>query len=160
MWNKHGLEDFKNLTFVLVKDGERNFMEVNTTKKGEFYPVRDSCKREGDPAEGCIETDSFYYSREVYTTDEPIEIQIYHEDRLIVNDTLLPTTQRTLSVRQMNCNHNTYLLSPQSILAKTAFGSATPTTAPGTPKAKSASIWNICRAPATVSPSPPTTSPI
>ena len=65
MWNKHGLEDFKNLTFVLVKDGERNFMEVNTTIKGEFYPVRDSCKREGDPAEGCIETDSFYYSREV-----------------------------------------------------------------------------------------------
>lgn len=160
MWNKHGLEDFKNLTFVLVKDGERNFMEVNTTIKGEFYPVRDSCKREGDPAEGCIETDSFYYSREVYTTDEPIEIQIYHEDRLIVNDTLLPTTQRTLSVRQMNCNHNTYLLSPQSILAKTAFGSAAPTTVPGTPKVKSASIWNICRAPATVSPSPPTTSPI
>ena len=159
MWNKHGLEDFKNLTFELVKDGEGYLMEENTTKTGEFFPVRDSCKLEGDPAEGCIETDSFYYSREVYTTDEPIKIQIYHEGRLLINDTLLPTTQRTLNVRQMNCNHNTYSpSSSSSVIAKTVFGSAVPTTAPGTPRKRTASIWSICRVPATVSLSPLTTN--
>lgn len=149
MWNKHGLEDFKNLTFELVKDGVRYSMEENTTKKGEFYPVRDSCRLEGDPAEGCTETDSFYYSREVYTTDEPIKIQIYHKDRLVLEDTLLPTTQRTLSVRQMNCNHNTFSLCLYFIVGRIAFGSAEATTAPGTPKARCATIWSICRAPAT-----------
>ena len=35
---------------------------MDTTTSGKYYPVRDSCDKDGDPAEKCVYTEALYYN--------------------------------------------------------------------------------------------------
>ena len=36
---------------------------MDTTTSGKYYPVRDSCDKDGDPAEKCVYTEALYYNK-------------------------------------------------------------------------------------------------
>lgn len=46
-------------------------MELNPFSEtfGENYPIRDACKEKGDPKEGCVNTDAFYFRVEIPKED-------------------------------------------------------------------------------------------
>ena len=56
-WVEEGLESFKGANFSI--DDQK--LEMDTTTSGKFYPVHDSCSKEGDPAEKCVYTEALYY---------------------------------------------------------------------------------------------------
>ena len=57
-WVEEGLESFRGADFSV--DDKK--MEMDTTTSGKFYPVSDSCNKEGDPEERCVYTEALYYN--------------------------------------------------------------------------------------------------
>ena len=63
-------------------------MDPDTTSTGAFYPVRDSCNRDGDPEEGCVYTSALYYKVDIPFSNSSLPFTLSHDKSLIVEDTL------------------------------------------------------------------------
>ena len=84
-------------------------MDPDTTSTGAFYPVRDSCNRDGDPEEGCVYTSALYYKEDIPFSNSSLPITQSHDKTFIVEDTLVPVVERKLYVHDLNCDHDTQL---------------------------------------------------
>ena len=82
-------------------------MDPVTTSTGVFYPVRDSCNRDGDPEEGCVYTSALYYKVDIPFSNSSLPFTLSHDKSLIVEDTLIPVVERKLYVHDLNCDHDT-----------------------------------------------------
>lgn len=51
------MEEFKGAKFTY----EKTPLDMMTTKTGKYYPVSDSCNKDGDPEEKCVYTDALFY---------------------------------------------------------------------------------------------------
>lgn len=91
-WNDESHNMFKDAHFSLdLDDFEMADFELNTDKPGHMYPVRDSCKENGDPDGGCkgAEAAYFKYSTKQYPKDEFVFSVFDEKDNSIVNATLV-----------------------------------------------------------------------
>ena len=52
------MDEFKDIEFVF---NNSTVMSAVTETPGKYYPVRDSCEKEGDPEEKCYTTQAMYY---------------------------------------------------------------------------------------------------
>ena len=103
IWKESGLNSFKDRKFYLTSH-VTTFSPVTTTS-GQYYPVRDSCKKDGDPAEGCLTTDALYYR--ATTTVSPsltTKIAVYGpSNEQIVNNEYKNSYVNTYSASQLSC---------------------------------------------------------
>ena len=80
-----------------------------TTTSGKYYPTRDSCKKDGDPAEGCLTTDALYYrfsaSLPASTTTRVIVYGPANE--LIVDGEYRNSYVDTYTASQLDCDDDT-----------------------------------------------------
>lgn len=56
-------------------------MPQTTATDGEYYPVRDSCKCDGDPAEGCYLTKALYYAANALLLNQKSEVVVLGRNR-------------------------------------------------------------------------------
>lgn len=107
IWKETGLDSFKNIDFYLA-DKSNKFLPVTTTS-GKYYPTRDSCKKDGDPAEGCLTTDALYYriaaSLPASATTRVIVKGPANE--LIVDGEYRNSYVNTYTASQLDCNKDT-----------------------------------------------------
>lgn len=82
-----GLNFFKDIQFNLEGGSE---MEAVTETTGDYYPVHDSCDKEGDPEEKCVLTDALYYKGFIPFRGHFIHIKLTHEDQVVI-DQKVPT---------------------------------------------------------------------
>ncbi|KAK8795677.1 hypothetical protein WA158_000334 [Blastocystis sp. Blastoise] len=64
-WNEKDRSSFAKSSFSLTTDFSSYSFDSITLSSGTNWPVRDSCKLEDDPSEGCIETKPQYYQVDV-----------------------------------------------------------------------------------------------
>ncbi|KAK8807442.1 hypothetical protein WA158_004201 [Blastocystis sp. Blastoise] len=77
-WTATDYKQFKGYNFNLTVTDENmyGFVESSDKTEMEFYPTRDSCKVEGDPSEGCIDTPILYYKATVPTPVGSVDVTI------------------------------------------------------------------------------------
>ena len=105
IWKDSGLESFKNISFYL-NGFESALSPVNSTS-GKYYPVRDKCRKIGDPREGCVLTGAYYYKT---TTTFPasstsLTFSIYGPSKESISKTSYDSIQTTYySVYELGCH--------------------------------------------------------
>lgn len=107
-WNTTGLKEFEGMHILAKVPNHQKEMEPITTSTGAFYPVRDSCNRDGDPEEGCVYTPALYYKVDIPYSNTSLPFTLSQGKSSIVEDTLIPVIERKLYVHDLNCDHDTY----------------------------------------------------
>lgn len=105
-WVENGLESFKGQSFTLNDDKE---MTVNQETSGKYYPVRDSCDKEGDPSEKCVLTDALFYQGYADVEKDSVSIKITNMDNTIVNQAFARTVTSYLSKSDLGCEDEEYI---------------------------------------------------
>ena len=106
-WVENGLETFEGQEFKL----NDKFMSENREKSGEYYPVRDSCDKDGDPAEKCILTDALFYQGYVPVTvyDTFVSVMIMSNNSSSVVGEQYPLSKTSyLSRSALGCTDEEY----------------------------------------------------
>ena len=103
IWKETGLNSFKNISFYLAN--KSNKFEPVTATSGQYYPTRDSCEKDGDPAEGCLTTDALYYrfSAKLPSTTTTRVIVYGPTNELIVDDEYKNGYVNTYTASQLDC---------------------------------------------------------
>lgn len=103
IWKETGLNSFKNISFYLAN--KSNKFEPVTATSGQYYPTRDSCKKDGDPAEGCLTTDALYYrfSAKLSSAATTRVIVYGPTNELIVDDEYKNGYVNTYTASQLDC---------------------------------------------------------
>ena len=83
-------------------------MTVNQEKTGSYYPVRDSCDKEGDPSEKCILTDALFYQGHIPVEKDNVNVKITNKDIQIVNQAYAKTVTSYLSKSDLGCEDEEY----------------------------------------------------
>ena len=105
IWKDSGLESFKNISFYL-DESESALYPVSSTS-GKYYPVRDKCRKIGDPREGCVLTGAYYYKT---TTTFPasstsLTFSIYGPSKESISGAYYDTIQTTYyNVYELGCH--------------------------------------------------------
>ena len=60
-------------------------MDAVTETIGKYYPVRDSCDKDGDPAEKCVYTQALFYQSYVSASSGPVSIEVSANSSSFVN---------------------------------------------------------------------------
>ena len=60
-------------------------MDAVTETTGKYYPVRDSCDKDGDPAEKCVYTQALFYQTYVSTSSDPVNVKVSANSSTFVN---------------------------------------------------------------------------
>ena len=105
-WVENGLETFEGQEFKL----NDKFMSENREKSGEYYPVRDSCDKDGDPAEKCILTDALFYQGLISVTvyDSYVSVVIMNNSSSVVGEQYPLSKTSYLSRSALGCTDEEY----------------------------------------------------
>ena len=60
-------------------------MDAVTETTGKYYPVRDSCDKDGDPAEKCVYTQALFYQSYVSASSGFVSIELEANSSTFVN---------------------------------------------------------------------------
>ena len=60
-------------------------MDAVTEATGKYYPVRDSCDKDGDPAEKCVYTQALFYQTYVSASSGPVNVKVSANSSTFVN---------------------------------------------------------------------------
>ena len=60
-------------------------MDAVTETTGKYYPVRDSCDKDGDPAEKCVYTQALFYQSYTFISSGPVNIKVSANSSTFVN---------------------------------------------------------------------------
>ena len=124
------MDFYKNATFTVNKVKAEN----DTETPGQYYPVRDSCKKKDDPTEGCMTTEGFFYKgyKEISPVSSSVTISVESSGNSIVSKTYDTTKTYHYSPSDLGCSKDTYSFSIslfiivqnvlQSVQAKEANG--------------------------------------
>ena len=85
-------------------------MEKVTITDGNYYPIRDECKQNSDPTEGCITTDALYYETQLSSNDN-IDILLKHGDHIIFSQTYPRHIQYVYDIYDFDCSNDKYGIS-------------------------------------------------
>ena len=105
-WKTNGIKQFDGLVFKV----NENVMEKVTTTDGNYYPIRDECKQNSDPTEGCITTDALYYETQLSSNDN-IDILLKHGDHIIFSQTYPRHIQYVYDIYDFDCSNDKYGIS-------------------------------------------------
>ena len=100
----NGIDFFRNASFYL-NDISSTF-DPSSRTSGKYYPVRDSCKKDGDPEEGCLTTDALYYQLSAVLPSTPyVRVVILgSSNETIVNERYRASFTETLTPSDINCD--------------------------------------------------------
>ena len=107
IWIDNGIDFFRGVSFYI--DNLGNKAEAVSKTSGNYYPVRDSCKKDGDPEEGCLTTDALYYRGEIPTPSSSYaHVVILGSSNETIVDGKYETSQvKTYSPSQLGCQKDT-----------------------------------------------------
>lgn len=129
-WVENGLDYFKGQEFKLNDE----LMSVSQEKSGKYYPVQDSCDKDGDPSEKCILTDALFYRgfAAVPTEESFVSVSIVSDDASTVVTEQYPISKTSyLSRTALGCSDDEYLFlysfllvmnALMTVLVKVVFG--------------------------------------
>ena len=130
-WVNGGMDFYKNATFTVNKVKA----VPDTETPGEYYPVRDSCKKKNDPTEGCMTTEGYFYKASKNISSiitSTVTINVESSGNSIVSKTYDTTKTYHYSPSDLGCSKDTYSFSIslfiivqnvlQSVQAKEANG--------------------------------------
>ena len=60
-------------------------MDAVPETTGKYYPVRDSCDKDGDPAEKCVYTQALFYQTYVSASNGPVNVKVSANSSTFVN---------------------------------------------------------------------------
>lgn len=60
-------------------------MDAVTETTGKYYPVRDSCDKDGDPAEKCVYTQALFYQSYTFISNGPVNVKVSANSSTFVN---------------------------------------------------------------------------
>ena len=60
-------------------------MDAVPETTGKYYPVRDSCDKDGDPAEKCVYTQALFYQTYVSASSGPVNVKVSANSSTFVN---------------------------------------------------------------------------
>ena len=60
-------------------------MNAVTETTGKYYPVRDSCDKDGDPAEKCVYTQALFYQTYASASSGPVNVKVSANSSTFVN---------------------------------------------------------------------------
>ena len=60
-------------------------MDAVPETTGKYYPVRDSCDKDGDPAEKCVYTQALFYQTYVSVSSGPVNVKVSANSSTFVN---------------------------------------------------------------------------
>ena len=60
-------------------------MDAVPETTGKYYPVRDSCDKDGDPAEKCVYTQALFYQSYASVSSGPVSIEVSANSSSFVN---------------------------------------------------------------------------
>ena len=104
IWMDNGIDFFRNASFYINNPGIKT--EAISKTSGKYYPVRDSCKKDGDPEEGCLTTDALYYQLSAVLPSTPyVRVVILgSSNETIVNERYRASFTETLTPSDINCD--------------------------------------------------------
>ena len=82
-------------------------MSKITSINGQFYPIRDECKKIGDPIEGCITTNALYYET-ILKTRDIVSVVITHKNNTILSESYPSHIQITYKDTDLGCSNDKY----------------------------------------------------
>lgn len=92
--------DFNSTIFFMGKEP----LPMYHTPQEYYSPLADSCKLKGDPAEGCLYSDSSFYSMNFTTGSGSLQIPILNGmEEVISNETIPSSKSSTYSKKALNC---------------------------------------------------------
>ena len=108
-WVNGGMDFYKNATFTINKVIAGN----DTETPGQYYPVRDSCKKKDDPTEGCMTTEGFFYkgSKEISPVSSSVTISIESSGNSIINKSYDTIKTYYYYPSDLGCSKDTYSFS-------------------------------------------------
>lgn len=107
-WTTKGLKEYNGLHINVFTNFNNEELVPFRNTTGHLYPIRDSCSHDGDPEEGCIYTDALFYKTNLQFVNDSFHVTLSHHNSVIVNDTVSPVLVKRVSVRELDCDHNTY----------------------------------------------------
>ena len=100
-WVEEGLESFRGADFSV--DDKK--MEMDTTTSGKFYPVHDSCDKEGDPEERCVYTEALYYKTTIpISSDGVTPVAVMSDGEIIASKTFNNQYSEIYTPSDLSCS--------------------------------------------------------
>lgn len=100
-WVEGGIAEFENLEFTV---NDSNSMIPDTSVDGKFYPVRDSCDKEGDPAEKCLTTAALHYKSTIEKSGDSVYVKINLGETNIVEEAYPYIKEEVYTSSDLNCH--------------------------------------------------------
>ena len=101
-WVEEGLESFKGADFSI--DDQK--LEMDTTTSGKFYPVHDSCSKEGDPAEKCVYTEALYYKTTIPISGSSTPVIIMSDGETIASGEYSNEYEEIYTPTDLSCSED------------------------------------------------------
>lgn len=103
-WVESGINEFKDLTFTT--NGVA--MAPSTETSGKYYPVRDSCEKDGDPEDKCVYTQAYYYQSYIPVSSGFVTASVFGNTSSIVNQQYESMHTEVYSESQLGCTDDEY----------------------------------------------------
>lgn len=106
-WNNQSIALFSTAHFSL-SNAQVDF-KPHTESSGSFYPMRDACKKKGDPAEGCVSTDAYMYKGYMSSqSSSQTSIRITSDGNELVDSSYSTEKVKYYSRSQLGCSKDSY----------------------------------------------------
>ena len=107
IWQNDGIPYFKKASFSASVGDKVYELQPYSETFGENYPIRDSCNLKGDPSEGCVHTDAFYFRVEIpkeEITELSLVLRNGLEGAIIYNSTYTISSPGVADYDSMGCS--------------------------------------------------------
>lgn len=102
-WVQEGIPTFGNASFTF---SGTNLIPVTTTS-GNYYPVRDTCSKKGDPEEKCVYTNAYYYSGLIPLDLNRFHASLYSNNHSIVSEYYDNSITKYYTPSDLGCSKDT-----------------------------------------------------
>lgn len=91
---------FQTLNFFL----DNQTLAMHESPEVDFYPLADSCKKEGDPEGGCMFSSSVYYATNISLAQDVVKVNLYTSNyTLLVSDEIPTAYSRQYTMSLLDC---------------------------------------------------------
>ena len=98
-WAENGLNEFRS---VSLTTNDLPMIPVTETS-GKYYPVRDSCEKDGDPADKCVYTQALFYQAYAPVSSSLVSVAVLHDSESIVSQQYQPQHTEIYSETELGC---------------------------------------------------------
>ena len=79
-------------------------LTMHETPKVDYYPLADSCEKEGDPEGGCMFSSSMYYATNISLAQDVVKVNLYTSNyTLLVSDEIPTEYSRQYTMNLLDC---------------------------------------------------------